>query len=209
MTQGIYEIRNIINGKIYIGSSANIEERLIHHKSRLSRNCHENIYLQRSWSKYGKDAFELRIIYLVNVTSELLLYEQWFLDVLFPEYNIAKSSTAPMLGKSHTEESKVKMSRNQTGKKNSFYGKHHTEEHKARRRKQYSGINNSMYGKRHTEETKIRISKANARLLEEEVLEIRRLCATGKITKTMIGKMFGVSIAAISLIAARKRWQRI
>lgn len=209
MTKGIYEIKNIVSGKNYIGSSINIEERWIQHKSRLRRNRHENIYLQRSWNKYGEESFELRTIYLIDATNSLLFYEQWFLDVLFPEYNIAKNSTAPMLGKHHTEEAKAKMSRNQTGKRNSFYGKHHTKEHNERRKKLYSGKNNGMYGRQHTDEAKAIISKANAKLFKDEVLEIRRLYATGKITQTLLGKIFDISTPTISMIVNRKRWQQI
>lgn len=50
---GIYGIRNLINNKIYIGSSRNIHSRITNHKCLLRKNKHKNIYLQNSYNKYG------------------------------------------------------------------------------------------------------------------------------------------------------------
>jgi len=61
-TIGIYSITNIINGKIYIGQSIEIEKRWRRHKNELKNNKHDNIYLQRSVNKYGFDNFQFEII---------------------------------------------------------------------------------------------------------------------------------------------------
>lgn len=45
---GIYQIRNIVNGKVYIGSAVNIERRWGMHKNRLKAGQHRNIHLQRA-----------------------------------------------------------------------------------------------------------------------------------------------------------------
>lgn len=58
---GVYMIRNNINGKVYIGQSVDVRDRLWHHKSMLKNNRHENSYLQNSWNKYGADAFEFMV----------------------------------------------------------------------------------------------------------------------------------------------------
>jgi group I intron endonuclease len=51
--EGIYKIENIINGKLYIGSSVNIDKRIKRHKNDLIKNKHINCYLQREFNKYG------------------------------------------------------------------------------------------------------------------------------------------------------------
>lgn len=47
---GIYKI--IINGKAYVGSSFDIERRLIQHKSDLNCKRHDNTHLQNAYNKY-------------------------------------------------------------------------------------------------------------------------------------------------------------
>lgn len=83
MTIGIYKITNTINGKIYIGSSKNIEKRWDQHKNKLNFNKHCNPHLQYSWNKYGKEYF---IFEIIKITSEelRLTEEQYYLDTLTP-----------------------------------------------------------------------------------------------------------------------------
>lgn len=61
MNSGIYRIRNLVNGKCYIGSAFNFERRFILHRHFL-RNQKHNPKLQRAWNKYGEDAFVFEII---------------------------------------------------------------------------------------------------------------------------------------------------
>jgi len=79
MSIGIYKITNLINNKLYIGSSNNIEKRKIAHFSLLKRNKHHSIYLQNSYNKYGKNAFKFEIIELCS-KEDLFLKEQFYVD---------------------------------------------------------------------------------------------------------------------------------
>lgn len=54
---GIYCILNLKNQKKYIGSSKDIQERIINHKGMLRNNKHYNPILQNSYNKYGKNNF--------------------------------------------------------------------------------------------------------------------------------------------------------
>lgn len=58
----IYKITNIINNKIYIGSTSNFKDRKSRHFSELKNSRHINNYLQNSYNKYGKDSFKIEIV---------------------------------------------------------------------------------------------------------------------------------------------------
>lgn len=78
---GIYRIKNTITGKIYVGSSTNINKRWINHKSELLNQIHHNSHLQRSWNKYGNENFEFSVIEEVEDFDQLLIREQYYLDL--------------------------------------------------------------------------------------------------------------------------------
>lgn len=54
---GVYRIVHIASGKIYIGSSKYVDKRLLGHRRDLNQGRHCNFYLQRTWNKYGANAF--------------------------------------------------------------------------------------------------------------------------------------------------------
>src|SRR5271169_6187061 len=62
---GIYKIVNKISGKYYVGSSNDINGtygRWYEHINNLRANRHDNDHLQKSWHKYGTNAFEFIIV---------------------------------------------------------------------------------------------------------------------------------------------------
>lgn len=54
---GVYRISCLANGRVYIGSAAQIQSRLANHRWRLRNGRHDNNYLQAAWNKYGEGAF--------------------------------------------------------------------------------------------------------------------------------------------------------
>ena len=62
MNSGIYKIENIINHKIYIGSSINLKSREYKHFWMLNKNIHDNNYLQHSFNKFGEKLFIFSIL---------------------------------------------------------------------------------------------------------------------------------------------------
>lgn len=84
---GIYCIQNIDNGKMYVGSSKNIYQRLLKHQAYLRRNIHDNKKLQNSWNKHGEGSFFYSILEICNI-GELTAKEQFYIDALKPWYNI-------------------------------------------------------------------------------------------------------------------------
>jgi group I intron endonuclease len=111
---GIYIIVNTINGKFYIGSSSDIQQRFYNHKSKLLNNKHINLHFQNSVNKYGFENFKFEI--LANCPLENLdSLEQWYVDNLKPQYNIRKfvESNRGIILK---EEHKEKISNSMKGK---------------------------------------------------------------------------------------------
>lgn len=102
---GVYKILNIITNKFYIGSSKNICDRLFGHFQELRKNTHYNKYLQNAYNKYGEGNFVLSIVEICNNTLER---EQYYIDTLKPEYNLAKIAAGGI--SEHTYESKLKIS---------------------------------------------------------------------------------------------------
>ena len=94
---GIYQIRNKLDNKSYIGSTVNLNKRLRCHLSQLLENKHHNIYLQRAWDKYGKYNFIFDILEIVNKKKDLIKREQYWLDYYesyskIKGYNIRKKA---------------------------------------------------------------------------------------------------------------------
>lgn len=109
---GIYEIRNTVNGKVYIGSALDLKSRWRLHRSNLRLGRHVNIKLQRSWDKHGQAAFCFQAIEYVPVVENLVDREQYWIDSQTPWYNIAKVAGS-QLGLRHSDASKKKMSASQ------------------------------------------------------------------------------------------------
>lgn len=79
---GIYCITNTVNQKRYIGSSSAIPTRWKEHKNKLKKGIHTNPHLQRSWNKYGEDAFLFEVLESISDTSTLLSKERYWIDTL-------------------------------------------------------------------------------------------------------------------------------
>jgi group I intron endonuclease len=100
---GIYQITNLISGKIYVGSASRYLDpkpsgngfyyRWGGHLRDLNKNEHANKHLQYSWNKYGEDAFDFKILEFVD-PDLCEAVEQTYLDALEEgnHYNIYKQA---------------------------------------------------------------------------------------------------------------------
>lgn len=85
---GIYKILNLVNNKVYIGSSIHLARRCSEHIVRYtSPNNKEpvNKYLKRAFNKYGADNFEFHAIEYCDL-EKLIEREQYYMD-LYNSYN--------------------------------------------------------------------------------------------------------------------------
>lgn len=104
--QGIYKIRNLLNGKVYIGQSSRLNHRFSQHKNEV-KNCN-NVSIYNAIRKYGIDNFEFIIIEWINDINKLNEREQYWMDyskAYNPEfgYNI-RCIAESMRGFKHSEE---------------------------------------------------------------------------------------------------------
>lgn len=158
---GIYLITNTVNGKVYVGQSTDVRDRIWHHQSALRHNRHENSHLQRSWNKYGGENFTFEII---EECEESMLdeRERYYIaayDSMDEDHGYNKESGGSLC--KHMSEDVVRhlseVSKGRyVGEKNPMYGKHIpcSEEKKKRLSERFSGSGNPMYGvhRKHTEE---------------------------------------------------------
>ena len=113
---GVYQIRNTVNGKRYIGSAVDFKRRFRNHRNRANKGTHHSIHFQSAWNKHGAKAFQFEIL-VVCPRNEILIHEQAIIDRELPEYNIAKIVSAPMLGMTHGPEAREKIAASKRGKK--------------------------------------------------------------------------------------------
>jgi group I intron endonuclease len=89
---GIYQIRNIVNGKILVGSSKNLHGKANSFMFQLKHGSHMNSELQREFIEFGEDKFLFEIIdYLepkegtnYDYTDDLSTLEMLWLEKLQP-----------------------------------------------------------------------------------------------------------------------------
>lgn len=84
---GIYRIRNVRTGRVYIGRSRDIRTRWFSHKDALNRGSHVNENLQSDWVAYGDRAFEFTVLQEVSGLSALIEAEGRHLAAVTNPYN--------------------------------------------------------------------------------------------------------------------------
>lgn len=186
---GIYQIKNLITEKVYVGSAVNIDRRWYNHKSLLSNNKNKLPKLQNSVNKHGLESFIFEII--EECPKEILIErEQYWIDYL-DSYNKGYNSRPIAnnnLGMVFSKETREKISK-------SHIGKHVSDESKKKMSDYWKNYykTNTIYNKGKTQETsketREKISKSlKGRSYEElygvekakEMREKRRLSALGK-----------------------------
>lgn len=167
---GIYYIQNVVNNKIYIGSSVNMYKRKISHFGCLNRKKHSNAKLQFAFNKYGEGNFVFGVVQKIEDTKCLLEEEQKWIDFFKPEYNVIqfadrrefsdehrRNLSLSHIGNRHTEESKHKIGEASKGNKYRL-GCKISEDQKEKIRnankgkRGRKGLDNPLYGKKRPKE---------------------------------------------------------
>lgn len=111
---GIYAIRHVDSGKIYIGSAVNFFNRWRGHRFHLNRGTHSNRRLQGAWNKYGSDAFVFEILEVIEDLTKLVEVEQDYLDAFDAAtrgvgYNLSPTAGS-CIGVRHSAERRARLS---------------------------------------------------------------------------------------------------
>jgi len=157
MACGIYKIECLINKRIYVGQSIDVNRRWNEHRAELRVNIHPNKRLQNAWNKYGETEFNFQLI--EECTKGLLNSREEFymkhLNSLSREtgFNLTEKANS-CLGYKHSEETKQNMSKSASSRANRpSWRKAHS---KRLKKKWLEG----SYDKVWTPETKKRLSEA-------------------------------------------------
>jgi excinuclease UvrABC nuclease subunit len=128
---GIYQWTNTINMKSYVGSGLDLKKRLSHYYSLKYMNKKISLGQSAIYSallKYGPSHFSLAVLEYCN-RDILIKREQFYIDLLKPEYNLSKTAGGGRrFGFIVTEETRKKMSVSQkaidrSGKNHPMFGK--------------------------------------------------------------------------------------
>lgn len=215
----IYKIKNSVTGKSYVGHTARQpEKRFWFHLNQLRKNEHHSISLQRAYNKYGEIAFSFSILEECLAVDKLIR-EQFWIDKLVPEYNIAPVAGSP-LGLKRSEEVRERMKIAAAKRAEKFRGKrrpgsrpevsarnkisavvkHNSEETKRKislgcRKPKHAGFGPAMSGEKNN----------HARFTNEEVAYIRSVYKphSKEFGRHALAKKFGVYHSLIDKIVRR------
>ena len=151
--RGVYCIRNILNGKRYIGSTGvSFRRRWRSQRQSLRRNEHRNKHLNRAWEQCGESSFVFEVLEYIDDVNCLLAEAKWMNHYKSSDQSYGYN-TMPVPGSAqnykHSEETKARMSIQRRGRP----GHPMPEDHKAR-------LNALRIGKPRSIETRTKISAA-------------------------------------------------
>jgi group I intron endonuclease len=239
MISGIYKIRNLVNNKIYVGSSKRVPYRINRHKKLLDTDNHDNPHLQSAWKLYGENKFEFSVI--EECSPEILVereqhYKDYYESLPGGVYNICDVVQFPpsMAGIPKSEEHRKKIGMSHKGEiKSSEHRKKISESVKkyfdthpeARQRLRDLRLGTHMTEEQRrkvgighwTPEIREKIMKAkkrgsehhNSKLSESQVRLIRKKYSPRTYSLSKLSKEFSVDRKTILRILQRKTWTHI
>lgn len=209
---GIYQIRNTVTGKIYVGSAKDLSNRKSSHFYLLGLKKHFNKHLQMSFNKYKNENFVFEILEYIEKIEDIEIFkqklierEQYWINKLnvcdkYSGYNIRQKAESN-LGMIVSEETRRKQSEIRIGTKRS-------EETKIK-----MGIKSKAWMS--LPESKLKYSElakgeknVMAKLTEQQVKEIKQLLKNG-VKQRKIAKIYNVHFNTISNIKLGKTWTHI
>jgi len=89
---GVFQIRNLATGKIFVGSSTNLDAIWNRHRFQLNFGSHPNEAIQKDWKELGEENFRFEILSEIkpkdgeqsDYAREVKLLEALYLEELAP-----------------------------------------------------------------------------------------------------------------------------
>jgi len=183
---GVYLIKNILDGKVYVGSAKRLVERISNHKILLRGNRHHSTHLQHAWNKYGENVFIFGVLEVIENYSDLTIIEQKYIDKYRSAddkfgYNICPKAENN-LGSKHTKGIEEKRKR-MKGEGNNFYNKKHSE-----KAKYFIGLNNHQ-----------------RKLNDEDINKIKEMWWSGDYSQQIIANIFKITQPHVSKIVNNRK----
>lgn len=172
---GVYQIRNLVNGKRYVGSTAKgFAYRWRAHRWQLRNGKHRNRYLQGAWNKYGESAFAFEVL-LICGPQDVLAYEQRCIDAFCSANRKHGYNSAPVAGTSlgikRSSEVRAKLSAMRRGVKRGPHSQQHRDNigaaHRGKKlsQEQIEVLRRANKGRPHTSEHRAKNSAAHKGLV--------------------------------------------
>lgn len=196
---GIYVIRNLVNGKVYVGQAIDTYLRWHKHKSYLKYQKHPNFHLQASWNKYGEENFVFEIIEEIdNPTKEIFCEREQYWCDFYDSSNRERGYNKRIIIESNLgiifpKDVRKKMSESHIGELNHFFGKNHTNETKIKMRENHPNLKGD----------KSHVAKLNW----TQVHEIREKYKPFEYSFNKLAKEYNVSKSNIMYIIQNKTWK--
>jgi group I intron endonuclease len=149
----VYQIRNLVSGSFYIGSTTNLYERWRTHRKKLRSDTHPNKHLQATWNKHGEEAFRFEILAEFESVNDMETAEEGLLEQAIQNKkccNISPWAKTPWRNRGHLHP---------------LYGTNLTDEQKQNLRdaaKRQWKTSDPRTGRKHSEQTKAKIKAAVA-----------------------------------------------
>lgn len=207
---GIYQIRNIVNEKVYVGQTKQpFYKRFLHHVWKLRNGNHNNQHLQKAFDLYSEEAFVFEVLEVVENPLLLDEKEKAYIDkaraynacyniseggqgahgVPMPEHvkqMLASLNKKLNTGKHASSETKRKMSASKLGKKRTKT---------CIRKMQETRIQNILQGQ-----------NRKCKLTAEQVKQIKQMLIEG-FSYEEIAKKFSVSKSNVNAIRSNRSWR--
>jgi group I intron endonuclease len=130
---GVYKWTNLVTGESYVGSSISLTKRFRDYYKESKRLVIYNAILKHGYNNFSLDILEY------CCPNKVIEREQYYIDLLKPEYNILKMAGS-CLGYKHTKETKKLLS-------DKLKGREHSIEFKLNQSKTRRGIKHKPYNK--------------------------------------------------------------